>query len=385
MVFEILGSVGTRCLTERPTSQTHRGNRLCEPNASPQKTGFTLVELLVVIAIIAMLVTLLLPAVQAAREAARRSQCSNNLRQLALATLNHESAIGRFPANDNDIARGLRDFASHLVMLAPYMEEANLHDAINFDLPRTSGNQPGYQIVNGRQLKEHALPMLQCPSDDRTGLITPSDAKAWKGLWDGNPVAVTNYAGSIGAQWMESWSGCNLATIVGNGGDRYAQAGDGEDWFNRTRNVPCTRSDGSQANGNVRSDNPCKNAISGVFARSSWAARLVDIEDGTSNTIMMGEIRPYCSVFQWIHGWTLSEGLWFATTPPINFPTCVDGGRGCHDRESSFNTAMGFKSQHPGGAHFSLCDGSARFLGEDIDYTTYQRLGARADAEPVSF
>lgn len=348
-----------------------------------KRRGFTLVELLVVIAIIAMLVTLLLPAVQAAREAARRAQCSNNLRQLGLALHNHESAQGRFPANDNDIARGLRDFASHLVALAPYMEEANLHGAIDFDLPKTRGNQPGYQIVNGKKLKEHVLPILQCSSDDRTGLISPTDAKAWKGLWDGDPVAVTNYAGSIGSQWMESWAGCNLATIVGDGGPKYSQFDDGEDWFNRTRGVPCRKSDGGSAQGNVRSDNPCKNAISGPFARSSWAARIIDIEDGTSKTIAMGEIRPYCSMFQWIHGWTLSEGLWFATTPPINFPTCIDGGSGCHDRENSFNTAMGFKSQHPGGANFALCDGSVRFLQDDINYTIYQRLGARSDGEPV--
>ena len=350
------------------------------PPARDARQAFTLVELLVVIAIIAMLVTLLLPAVQAAREAARRSQCANNLRQLALGVLNHESALGVFPANDNDIARGLRDFASHLVMVSPYLEEAALHGAIDFD----SGTRPGYQIVAGKKLKEHVLPVLQCASDDRNGLIVPDDMRAWRGLWDGDPVAVTNYAGSIGAQWMESWSGCNLATIVGDGGGRYALAGDGEDWFNTTRSVKCRRSDGSTAQGNVRSDNPCRNAISGVFARSSWAARLVDIEDGTSKTIMLGEIRPYCSAFQWIHGWTLSEGLWFSTTAPLNFPTCMDGGRICRDRENSFNTAMGFKSQHPGGANLALCDGSVRFLGDDINYTLYQRLGARADGEPTA-
>ena len=98
-----------------------------------------MVELLVVIAIIAMLVTLLLPAVQSAREAARKSACSNNLRQLGLSVLNHESAKGQFPANDNDIARGLRDFASHLVVMAPFIEEANLYNVIDFDLPRKQG------------------------------------------------------------------------------------------------------------------------------------------------------------------------------------------------------------------------------------------------------
>jgi prepilin-type processing-associated H-X9-DG protein/prepilin-type N-terminal cleavage/methylation domain-containing protein len=349
--------------------------------------AFTLVELLVVIAIIAMLVTLLLPAVQSAREAARRTSCINNLRQLGLAVLNFETARGQFPANDNDIARGLRDFASHLVVLAPFIEEANLHDKINFDLPKVNGNQPGYQVIdtNGTKLKEFVLPILQCPSDNRSGLQTPSDIVYWRALWiDKRPVALTNYAGCIGAQWMESWSGCNLATIVGSGGSKYSLVGDGEDWFNSTRGVPCVNSAGATVSGNVRSDNPCKKAISGVFARSSWAARLIDITDGTSHTIAIGEIRPYCSGFQWIHGWTLSEGLWFATTAPINFPTCDPEGKQCHDRETSFNTAMGFKSLHPGGANFVFCDGSVRFLLEEMNYTVYQRMGARSDGEPVN-
>jgi prepilin-type processing-associated H-X9-DG protein len=131
-----------------------------------------------------------------------------------------------------------------------------------------------------------------------------------------------------------------------------------------------------------------------VFARSTWAAAIEDITDGTSNTIAMGEIRPRSSAFQWIHGWTLSEGLWFATTAPINFPTNPDevkpidvGGAGGgalppgSDWEYDFNTAMGFKSSHPGGASFVFADGSAHFLQESIDYSTYQKLGARADGD----
>ncbi len=101
------------------------------------KRGFTLVELLVVIAIIGILVALLLPAIQSAREAARRSQCTNNLRQLGVALQNHHQAKGRFPANVNWIwpegtHNARRDFASHLVNLSPYFEETTLHDAIKF-------------------------------------------------------------------------------------------------------------------------------------------------------------------------------------------------------------------------------------------------------------
>ncbi len=99
----------------------------------------------------------------------------------------------------------------------------------------------------------------------------------------------------------------------------------------------------------------------------------------------MGEIRPRCSGFQWVHGWTLSEGLWFATTAPINYPTNPDELTGApgSNWELDFNTAMGFKSRHPGGANFCFADGSTRFLQENIDYTTYQKLGARADGEVV--
>jgi prepilin-type processing-associated H-X9-DG protein len=86
-------------------------------------------------------------------------------------------------------------------------------------------------------------------------------------------------------------------------------------------------------------------------------------------------------------GWTLSEGLWFATTAPINYPTNPDEFGATpppgNNWELDFNTAMGFKSRHPGGANMMFSDGSSTFLREDIDYTTYQMLGARADGEVI--
>ena len=93
------------------------------------------------------------------------------------------------------------------------------------------------------------------------------------------------------------------------------------------------------------------------------------------------------SAFQWIYGWTFSEGLWFATTAPINYPTDADENASPappgFSWETDFNTAMGFKSRHPGGANFVFADGSAKYLTQDIDYTTYQMLGARADGETI--
>jgi prepilin-type N-terminal cleavage/methylation domain-containing protein len=201
--------------------------------------AFTLVELLVVIAIIGILVALLLPAIQAAREAARRTQCTNNLKQLGLAVLNHESALKRFPRNEQvvtKIAGGRverRDLASHLVMLTPYLEEANLYDKLDLD-PKAL-LVPGDQLINGVPLRRLPVAALTCPSDQKTGLQLADGIKAWASLSIG-PVAVTNYAGSIGSQIMESFAGCNMrnSNIVPAGGGRYDLDNDGEDLFKTT-------------------------------------------------------------------------------------------------------------------------------------------------------
>jgi prepilin-type processing-associated H-X9-DG protein len=185
----------------------------------------------------------------------------------------------------------------------------------------------------------------------------------------------------MGAQLM-GWGGCNVKTVVGITDPAYGKNSifPGDDWFNTTaKPTTCGHA------GNERGDCPDPATISGVFSRSAWAAKLKEIEDGTSNTIMMGEIRPSTSAFNWVHGWTLSEGLWFATTAPINFETDPEAlprpAPVCRRWDNDFNTAHGFKSRHTGGANFVLCDGSTHFINENIDYTSYQALGARSDGQ----
>jgi prepilin-type processing-associated H-X9-DG protein len=177
--------------------------------------------------------------------------------------------------------------------------------------------------------------------------------------------------------------------VVGNGGAKYDSNDDGEDWFNQNfspaYNCPTSPASLVPKGTNIRSDCPDAKTLSGVFARSTWAASIKDIGDGTSKTIAMGEIRPRCSVFQWIKGWTLAEGLWFATTAPINYPTNPDDfsypAPLGNSWELDFNTAMGFKSRHPGGVNLLFADGSGAFVKEEIDYSAYQMLGARSDGE----
>src|SRR5712692_7045152 len=169
-----------------------------------RRSAFTLIELLVVIAIIAVLVALLLPAVQQAREAARRSQCKNNLKQLGLGHHNYHDAYGRFASNINIIWTGPPyttanrgwggSQASHLVNLLPYLDQAPLFNGINFSIAGTI--KPWNQIIGGTRLNATVLPVLQCPSESRGPMLAVGPGANQTN----NPArAMTNYAGCTGS------------------------------------------------------------------------------------------------------------------------------------------------------------------------------------------
>lgn len=306
--------------------------------------GFTLIELLVVIAIIAVLIALLLPAVQQAREAARRTQCKNNLKQFGLAMHNYHDTVNRFPCTINPGNFGNPLGVGMLVHLLPYIDQAPLYNTISFVSVTTWVVPVNSTAPAGSRYFEVCPPGFRCPSD--TSSLYYPGTNGIQGNW-----ATASYGTNVGAQ-RESGNGCS--SYPGNA------FGTG----------PADHSD---------SRDPTQ--ISGLFSRYGFSCSIKDLVDGTSNTILMGEYRSECSDHQ-RHGWSNVNSNWLMTTAPINFETCKGGG-GCNG-VSNWETSQGFKSRHVGGVHLLLADGSVRFVSENIDYNMYQRLGDRRDGNTIS-
>ena len=290
--------------------------------------GFTLVELLVVITIIGILIALLLPAVQAAREAARRMQCSNNLKQLGLAIHNYHAASQVLPsgvAYDNDTGKGW------VVSILPHLEQQALYDQFKPGMSGTFWADQGIRRAECRDAVKTQLPAVQCPSDPS---VQKNSTEQWQ--WVDIEVALTSYKGVLGDTRM--------------GGSASVHPGSEPD-CHRTTNC------------------------SGLFWRYSYLKpiRIEDIKDGTSNTLMIGHSRPRyfpCSAA------FFSNGDYASTYAPINFVPEP------FSRNEWWNW-WGFSSDHPGGALFCLADGSVRFVSESLDYAMYRALSTRAGGEPV--
>ncbi len=314
--------------------------------------GFTLVELLVVIAIIGILIALLLPAVQAAREAARRAQCSNNLKQLALGLHNYHDIYKSFPSGHlqdrqseaaASCVEGTQGCWAWSALLLPFVELQTLHDALNVGIMTAHGAAADATRLRAMQQRIGAF---RCPSDTAPDLNTDqqvpngsgSDANCTSGCVS---IATANYIGS-----NHSW-----------------------DLERETWNGFMGKAQGSTVK----------------------AATMARITDGTSNTLAL------C-----VRAWLLNgRKLQAATALMTNGDSEANSDQGsvyaqgcgrfrlnCTD---SANCARGFSSMHPGGAQFALVDGSVRFISETIDHnttsdtidSTYERLISINDGQPV--
>jgi prepilin-type N-terminal cleavage/methylation domain-containing protein/prepilin-type processing-associated H-X9-DG protein len=324
-------------------------------STSRSPRGFTLIELLVVIAIIAVLIALLLPAVQSAREAARRAQCTNNLKQIALAAMNYESSNGVLPGGSYSV--GGANWAAELAggyyvwstypenfscfaRMLPYFEQAPMFNSINFSSGTSAA--PDNLTISGVQVNS-----LICPSDTRNETIgLPATRASAGGVtpgWSFNEVyplpagnwsqAFTSYAGNAGT-FTFGYSNLMPTSVLS--------------FFN------------------------------GVIYNDS-AVKLAMITDGTSNTFMFAE-HSKGHLFILDPGYAVSDNSWnsgrwydtlFASLYPLNIGlgNNVQFGGGTND-SYYFPTAVG--SFHPSGANFAFCDGSVRFIKNSINSWSFQ-------------
>lgn len=305
--------------------------------------GFTLVELLVVITIIGILIAVLLPAVQAAREAARRMQCTNNLKQIALALHNYHAQKETLPYA---APRWAGPGGNWVAMILPFLEQQGLYDQYNFNVPTNDA-------ANARVVTT-PLAGLICPSDpagaqpimDRfSGPGADTNATRCLGLW---------YAGSMGP--THDWSG------TAGTGCKYCPATPKPD----ANNYCCQGWNfGSSSSTAV-----------GMFGRDvQCMIRFADVRDGLSNTILLGETLPAQSnlfgAFEFTH-------CIVGTNIPINL---MNDPPSPTDASVDYLTVDGFKSCHPGGACFAMADGSIQFFAASIDFKLFNNLGTRAGGE----
>jgi prepilin-type N-terminal cleavage/methylation domain-containing protein/prepilin-type processing-associated H-X9-DG protein len=332
------------------------------------RRGFTLVELLVVIAIIGILVALLLPAVQAAREAARRAQCTNNLRQVGVAALNHENTKKILPPGSGYLRTDPKEFrGTWVVPLLPFIEESGV--ASQYDAKKYPDEAPNLALAATLVLRAFI-----CPSDELAS--QPILTLRRQGAGSHNPPTCQGlwYTGSMGAtipdrcDWLPSASDPDYNRKV-----RISCAGGGLGTINtdgkgRTPAAP---------NFNPQ-DNP--NNCFGLICRRHLGIELRKVPDGLSNTFLAGETLPSHYIWNCI----FCDNFPVSSThiPLNNMEQCPSIACAA---DTLYWRTSGFKSMHPGGANFVMGDGSVQFISETIDYYTYNMLGNRADGETPSF
>ncbi len=311
------------------------------PTGKSVRPGFTLIELLVVIAIIAVLIALLLPAVQSAREAARRIQCTNNLKQIGIATHNYISANNVFPQGimyqmNPEAANACYTSGSWFVAMSQYFEQGNVYNAMNFMVNMYTSSNATISALGQT--------MLWCPSDS---VITNLQYTYPAGSVMAVPLTMyySSYAACTG-EWFQ-WYGLTATSSVTAAA---CQFGTG---------YPDTQTNGV------------------IFMLS--AIPLQSVTDGTSNTMLSSERAhgkfPGADIYCW-NWWTSGNygDTMFTTFFPMNpfnkIPDfcCLDSGPDAYVASAS--------SFHPGGANFGFCDGSVRFIKDSVSCWQIQNTGS---------
>lgn len=340
------------------------------------RSGFTLVELLVVIAIIGVMVGLLLPAVQAAREAARRMSCSNNLRQLALGIHNYHDTHKQFPRNHQQIGFDLWEALSGINFgLLPFIEQGPLYDQANqYTNPNDATDAGADWSWMYNNLMNTKLTTFLCPSSP----AAPSRGTNPAG-WDGPG---TNYAWCTGSSIDLNWGGANFNGMFAYEHNR--KMGDIADGLSNTLMVSEILSGMSNSNENGRFPYDIFYAGNGGFNsiadRHFPTAAELDAIGITARDAPIGVRSNNGTMWAWYAAGQSTFNA--ATTPNWRYPSaggdCCPGG--AHDWGVGL---LPSRSKHPGGVNTGLGDASVQFISDSVNLLTYQRLGNGRDGQPV--
>ncbi len=292
---------------------------------NPQ-SGFTLVELLVVITIIGILIALLLPAVQAAREAARRLQCGNSFKQVGLALHNYHTAHGCFAPGilllySETGTCAAFGWASYVL---PYLEQQAVYEKIDFEGARTYFDAGGIREAGASRIEAYL-----CPSDAQGGEL--ASCCSW---------------GNVGPDPLEDCRQTNMGGVMDSR----------QLYYYRPTQLALSQ-------------------VDGMFGFEK-GCRIADVLDGTSNTLMIGELTGGGRGTYSAHFWITHDII--GTSDGINGPWTIPGG-------GTFSGVYGagFSSYHPGGCHFTFADGTVHFLSENIAHDVLVALTTRAKGEPI--
>ena len=352
------------------------------PEARRRFSGFTLVELLVVIAIIAVLIGLLLPAVQSAREAARRSSCSNNLKQLGLAMIGYHEANQKFPANQQQVGPNVWESLSATYWVLPFMELDAVFTSVS--LPSNappqgvsaagSGNASNWSAAYNGAMNAVITTMI-CPS------ALPSPRRGTNSRqWDGPG---SNYGWSYGSRVFSNWDGSSNGIVAQTRQSKMAEITDGASStilggeFLGGSNAPATGGPGRYPfDVFFAGGGPFNSVVNKDFAT---VAELDAIGSAARNS-PQGILSNNGTLPLW-YAATQSA---FNTAAPPNWKWPSAGGDCCPGGSHDWGPGViPPRSLHPGGATVVQGDGAVRIVRDSIDVLVFQRMGSKRDGQPV--